>query len=137
LIIPAASSATVSAHIPSPTYELETHTLAKGAFLAKPFPAVLQGEAISVDKRWRYSPLGRIRCEQDAHEDDEAEDEDEDEDESKSEDEEGEGEREVFFKMEALSGPQKRRIRSFVSRWRKRRKTTTIPSGRVTTSEAI
>jgi hypothetical protein len=49
-----------------------------------------------MDKRWRYSPLRRIRCEQDAHEDDEAEDEDEDEDESKSEDEEGEGVREVF-----------------------------------------
>jgi hypothetical protein len=38
--------------------------------------------------------LGRIRCEQDAQEDDYEEDEDEDE--SESEAEEGEGEREVF-----------------------------------------
>jgi hypothetical protein len=39
--------------------------------------------------------------------------------------------------MEALPGPQKWRIRSFVSRWRKRRKTTKILSCRVTTNEAI
>jgi hypothetical protein len=60
-----------------------------------------------MDKRWRYSPLGRIRCEQDAHEDDGEEDEDEDEDESKSEDEEGEGEREVFFNGGTLWAPEK------------------------------
>jgi hypothetical protein len=47
--------------------------------------------------------LGRIRCEQDAHEDDEEEDEDE----SKSEDEEGEGEREVFFNGGTLRAPEK------------------------------